>query len=508
MTDTDPTPATWYEATRIPRPDHARLGFDLDIDVCVIGAGLAGLTAAREIARRGWSVAILEAGRIAEAASGRNTGFVLPGFSETIDNMVERIGVDHTKRLWELSEQGVDYVRRTIADNDLPGVDPVAGWLHVDQTDNTKAIRAQVERLRWLGADVEMWPTERVRAALASSRYFNAVHFANAFHIHPLNYAIGLAGLAVEAGARIFEETPALSIDPAGVRKRIVTPNGRVRASHVVFAGNVQLGNLMPSLAVTLLPVTTYVMVTEPLGDRLDAFIKYRGAVSDTDRADNHYRIVDGDRLMVSGRIRVWPAEARRFAAALVSDMARKFPGLGPLAVADIWSGTLGRTIHRMPQIGQMAEGVWLASGFGGHGLNTTAMAGELIARGLVENDDTWRLFAPYELVWAGGRVGAGVAQGLYWWRSATERIERSLARARERRRLAKEARRAAVAAAGPVIAPEPVPAAALAAAPVDEAPLAVEAPAEALPPGGTERRRHRGKRRKGKAGATEPGSA
>ena len=513
MTDTDPSPATWYEATRNPRPDHARLGFDLDIDVCVIGAGLAGLTVAREIARRGWSVAILEAGRIAEAASGRNTGFVLPGFSETIDGMVERIGVDHAKRLWELSEQGVDYVRRTIADNDLPGVNPVAGWLHVDQTDNIKTVRAQVERLRWLGADVEMWPTARVRAELASPRYFNAVHFRDAFHIHPLNYAIGLAGLAAKAGARIFEETPALSIDPAGVRKRIVTPNGRVRASHVVFAGNVQLGNLMPSLAVTLLPVTTYVMVTEPLGERLDAVIRYRGAVSDTDRADNHYRIVDGDRLMVSGRMRVWPAEAQRFARSLAGDIRRKFPGLGPVTVADIWSGTLGRTIHRMPQIGQMADGVWLASGFGGHGLNTTAMAGELIARGLVENDDTWRLFAPYELVWAGGRLGAGVAQGLYWWRSATERVERALSRGRERRRLAKEARRAAVAAAGPVIAADRAPAAALAAAPVAEAvvpdvPLAAALPALASPPGEGERRRNRGKRRKGKAGATPPASA
>ncbi|KQZ00231.1 hypothetical protein ASD45_04695 [Pseudolabrys sp. Root1462] len=508
MTETEPTAATWYEATRIPRPDQARLGFDLDIDVCVIGGGLAGLTVAREVARRGWSVAILEGGRIAEAASGRNTGFVLPGFSESIDNMVERIGVDHTKQLWALSEQGVDYVRRTIADNDLPGVDPVAGWLHVDQTDNVKAVRAQVERLRWLGADVEMWPTERVRAEVGSARYFNAVHFRNAFHIHPLNYALGLAGLAAKAGVRIFEETPALSIDPAGVRKRIVTPNGRVRASHVVFAGNVQLGNLMPTLAATLLPVTTYVMVTEPLGDKLDAVIKYRGAISDTDRADNHYRIVGGDRLMVSGRVRVWQADARRFGTALSADMARKFPELGRVAVADIWSGTLGRTIHRMPQIGQMADGVWVASGFGGHGLNTTAMAGELIARGLVENDDTWRLFAPYELVWAGGRIGATVAQGLYWWRSAAEGVERTLSRLRERRRLAKEARRAAAAAAGPVVPPERLAAVTLAAAPVVAEPVLAETPVGEPPAGQGERRRNRGKRRKGKAGATETGSA
>ncbi|MFA6267888.1 MAG: FAD-binding oxidoreductase, partial [Pseudolabrys sp.] len=392
MTEPDLTATTWYDATRVTRPEYARLGFELDVDVCVIGGGLAGLTVAREVALRGWSVAILEGGRIAEAASGRNTGFVLPGFSETIDNMVERIGLDHTKELWALSERGVDYVRRTIADNDLPGVDPVPGWLHVNQVDNPNAVRADVERLRWIGADVEMWSTERVRSQLASDRYFSAIHFRNAFHIHPLNYALGLAGLATKAGVRIFEESPALSIDPAGVRKRVATPNGRVRANKVVFAGSVQLGNLMPSLAATLLPVSTFVMVTEPLGDKLNAFIRYRGAISDTDRADNHYRIVGGDRLMVSGRMRVRQTDAGRFGRALAGDIERKFPELGRVNAAHVWSGTLGRTIHRMPQIGEMAEGVWVSSGFGGHGLNTTAMAGELIARGLVDGDDTWRL--------------------------------------------------------------------------------------------------------------------
>ncbi len=510
MTDPDPsteaTPATWYEARRVARPDHPRLGFDLDVDVCVVGGGLAGLTVAREVARRGWSVAVLEGGRVAEAASGRNTGFVLPGFAENIDAMVERIGLDHTKQLWALSERGVDYVRTAIEEHNLPGVDPVQGWLRVHQTDHPDAVRADVERLRWIGADVEMWPTERVRAELPSQRYFSAVHWRNAFHIHPLNYALGLARLAVEAGCRIFEETPALSIDPAGVRKRIATPNGRVRATHVVFAGNVQLGGVMPSLSATLLPVTTYVMVTEPLGERLAQFVRYRGAISDTDRADNHYRIVGGDRLMVSGRVRVWPADAGRFARALAGDMMRKFPGLGPVEVTQIWAGTLGRTIHRMPQIGAMAEGVWVASGFAGHGLNTTAMAGELIARGIVEGDDTWRLFAPYELVWAGGRTGAAAAQGLYWWRSAAATFSGAMARYRERRRIAKAERAAAVAAAGPVVSPDRLPAERLAAAPVSPEPVA-EAPSSAPPQGQPERRKNRGKRRRAKNDAPE-GSA
>lgn len=444
MSKDENTAAGWYEATRVASPARGRLNFDLDVDVCVIGAGLAGLTVAREVAQRGWSVAVLEANRVAWAASGRNTGFVLPGFGEHIDDMVERVGLDHAKQLWALSEQGVDYVRRTIEDTGLPGVDPVPGWLNVSKTDNDDELDAYVERLRWIGADVEAWPTARVREVLANPRYFNAVHFRSAFHIHPLNYALGLAALAEAAGARIFEETPAVSIDPAGVRKRIVTPNARVRAGHVVIAGNVHVGALMPRLAATLLPVTTFVLVTEPLGPALHEVVRYRGAVSDTERADNHYRIVGGDRLQWSGRMRAWQADPRWIARGLVGDIRRNFTDLGKVEIAHLWRGTLGRTIHRMPQIGEIERGVWLASGFGGHGLNTSAMGGELVARGLVESDQTWRLFAPYELVWAGGLLGSVLAQGIYWGTRPIERVEQGLARYRERARARKAARLAA----------------------------------------------------------------
>ena len=443
MSNDDNIADSWYEATRVATPDRPRLTFDLDTDVCVIGAGLAGLTVAREIAKRGWSVAVLEAGRVAWAASGRNSGFVLPGFHEDVDTIVERIGLDHAKQLYALSVEGVEYVRRTITETSMPGADLVPGWLHVSKTDDDDAIRARVERLRWIGADVEAWPTARVRETLSNRRYFGALHYPNAFHIHPLNYTLGLAADAEKAGVRIFEETPALSIDAAGVRKRINTPDARVRAPHVVLACNVHLGELMPELAATLLPITTYVMVTEPI-PVLNEVIRYNGGISDTNRADNHYRIIGGNRLQWGGRVRLWDAEPRFIARSLARDIRRNFPALGPVEVAHLWRGTLGRAIHRMPQVGATELGLWVASGFGGHGLNTSAMAGELIARAIVENDETWRLFAPYELVWAGGMLGRVLAQGLYWGSRPLARIEQELARYRERARDRKAARLAA----------------------------------------------------------------
>src|SRR6202140_5363099 len=429
MSEGESTAAGWYEATRVASPERARLNFDLDVDVCVIGAGLAGLTVAREVARRGWSVAVLEAKRVANAASGRNTGFVLPGFQETIDSMVERIGLDHTKQLWALSEQGLDYVRRTISETGMPGVDPVPGWLHVSKTDNGDEIRSEGERLRWIGANVEAWPTQRVREVLPNKRYFGALHFPGAIHIHPLNYALGLAADAEAAGARIFEDTAAIAVDASGVRKRIDTADGRVRAVHVVLACNVQLGELMPRLSATLLPIITFVLVTEPIGPLLHEVVRYRGAVSDTNRADNHYRIVGGanaggERLQGSGRMRVWEADPRSVRRGLIADIRRNFPDLGKVEVAHLWRGTLGRAIHRMPQIGEIERGLWVTSGFGGHGLNTTAMGGELVARGIVEADPTWRMFAPYELVWAGGVLGRALAQGISWGTRPDDPIE------------------------------------------------------------------------------------
>ena len=406
---------SWYAATMVETPERPQLAKDLDVYVCVVGGGLAGLTATRELARNGWSVALIEAGRLAARASGRNTGFVLPGFAAEPDRVIARVGFEQAKDLWALAQAGLDYVRNAVAEDAMPGVDPQDGWLYVSKTDNGDEFIRLVGLLGELGCEIEGWPTERVRAVLRSERYFHAIHYLRAFHIHPLNYALGLALAAERDGARIFEHTPALSVDPAGVRKRIVTPAARLRADHVVLCGNLQIGGLMPRVAAALVPVTTYVITTPPLGSRLAEAIEFRGAVSDTDLADNHYRVIDGDRLMWSGRATTWARNPNRYVHALTADIKKTYPQLGEVMSAYSWSGTLGNTIHRMPQLGELGHHVWLASGFGGHGLNTTAMAGNLIARAIVENDQTWRQFTPFELVWAGGILGRAAVQAYYW---------------------------------------------------------------------------------------------
>jgi glycine/D-amino acid oxidase-like deaminating enzyme len=440
MTDPQGYGGTWYAATMVPAPERERLTFDLDVDVCVIGGGLAGLTTAREIARRNWSVAVLEAQRIAWSASGRNDGFVLPGFADDIDRIVARVGLDHAKELWNLSAAGVEYVRHHISEAKLPGVDPTPGWLAVSKSDRRNALTRRAALLQdELATPVELWPVERVRAVLKSESYFDALYFPRAFHIHPLNYALGLANVAEAAGVRIFEQTPALAIDASGVRKRVTTPRALLRADHVVLAANTHLGGLMPRLAQTILPISTYVATTGPLLADIGA-VATQAAVSDSPWADSHYRVVGGDRLLWSGRVTTWNADPRRYIKALRADIARIYPQLGNVAIEYIWSGTLGRSVHSMPQLGELSPGLWVASAFGGHGLNTTAMAGCLLARAITEGDQTLRLFAPYELVWAGGPLGRAAAQVFYWGTRIHERARGLLARRREQARRARHA--------------------------------------------------------------------
>jgi gamma-glutamylputrescine oxidase len=432
--------ATWYcGRTDLPSSRMA-LNFDLDVDVCVIGGGIAGLTVAREIVRRGWSVALVEARRLAWNASGRNAGFVGPGFSAPVEAIVERVGMTAAKALWGLSEVGVAHMRDSLAE--LRMVAEGSGWLDVSTTPDAQAALTRMRLLgQEFGAAVEGWAPDRVREVLKSRQYFYGVHFPLAFQIDPLAYALSLAAAAERAGAHIFEHTPALSIDPAGVRKRVVTPKALLRAGRIVLAGNIHLGAVAGRLGETLIPLSVWAGVTGPLGRQLASAITFAGGVSDHREAMRRYRIIGGDRLLWSGN-----GLLRRGAGPLKRRFEREiravYPQLGPVVFESFWSGDIGSAVHRMPQIGEAAPGVWLASGLGGQGLNTAALAGHLIARAIVEGDDTWRLFLPYELVWAGGRAGRAIfaAATLWSWRRETARARRARARAEraERRRRAK----------------------------------------------------------------------
>jgi hypothetical protein len=197
------------------------------------------------------------------------------------------------------------------------------------------------------------------------------------------------------------------------------------------MAGNVHIGAPAMRLAGTLLPTWRYMGLTEPLGDRLADAIAFQGFVADTDDID-HFRIVDGDRLLWSSPETTWQANPRRFAKSIQRRITTVFPKLGPVKVEDVWSGVFGQTVHGMPQIGQLRQGLWVLSGFGRQGLNTTAMGGQLVARSIMQGDDRWRLFTPFELVWAGGTVGRVVGHAFGVWSRSQSAAAGLLSRYRE----------------------------------------------------------------------------
>ena len=444
--------SNWYATTRVDSSVRPRLSMELDVEVCVIGAGIAGLTVACEVARRGWSVVVLEAKSIAWSASGRNSGVVLPGFGIGVDALIERVGLDSAKALWAMSEHGAAYVRRVATI--MPGASlSEDGWLHVSKTDHPGALAHEAALLAGeFGVMVEPWPADRVREALNAPRYFHGLHYPRGFSLHPLNYALGLADAAEALGARIFEDTPALEIDPAGVRKRIVTGESRIRAAHVVLAGGVHLGELAPQFTDTLLPVYDTVVVTAPLGDELAETIRYPGAVSDEiDPAGHHYRVIDGERLMWCGRSSVQPGNPHRQGEALLRQIRHTYPTLSGVKVEHAWVGVSGHTVHGMPQIGEITPGLWLLNGFGGHGINTATMGGELVARAIVDNERAVEMFAPFPLVWAGGAFGRIAQQVSGWSRQLQDAVggmlakRRGAARARPDAALAPQAAAAAL---------------------------------------------------------------
>ena len=413
-------------------PFRSRLSFDLDVDICVVGAGLAGLTVAREAARLGASVAVLEGRHVGWNASGHQLGTVMPGYSLAIGDLIERVGLEDARELWSLSKQGADYVRATATEELIPGIELSDGALEVSNVDAGETL---ISRLQTLGEDfeteVEGWQIDRVRSELRTGRYFHGIYYPKAFQIDGRKYVHGLAALAKRAGARIFEDTPVVSIDSSGIRKRIVTPSARLRAAHIVLAGNIHLGAPFTRLSQTLLPVWRYAALSEPLGERLAEAITFRGSVSDSDGID-HFRIVDGDRLLWASPETTWNAQPRRFGPAVARRIATVFPQLGKVGISETFGGAVGLTVHGMPQIGQLRKGLWVASGFGRQGLNTSAMAGQLIARSILWGDERWRLFSPFELVWAGGTTGRVAGHLIGMWGRRAASAAGALARYRE----------------------------------------------------------------------------
>ncbi len=410
---------TWYESTA-HRETVRSLAQTLTVDVCVVGGGLAGLTITLELARAGLKVVLLEKNVIGSGASGRNGGFVSSGFALGMEDVTKHVGLDVARELYKLSRTGTEYVRAEVAPSDRMG----SGWMVASRYDDKGGLKAHgVEMQKHYDEDVQHLSVAETRQKLSSKNYFESLLFSQSFHIHPLRYLLSLAAKARKAGAQIFENSAVISSQKSGQEFIVKTALGQVRARHVVHCVSSTGRNVHKASGRAVLPVATYIAVTEPLTQNA---INTSAAISDTRRAGDYYRLIDEGRILWGGRITTRVSKPSQLATVMKRDMLATYSTLGDPRIDHSWAGLMGYAIHKMPLIGRDAEGQWFATAFGGHGLNTTAMAGVLLASAIAKGDDSYRRFTPFAPQWAYGQLGRLGVQGSYWLMQLRDKVEES----------------------------------------------------------------------------------
>jgi gamma-glutamylputrescine oxidase len=403
---------SWYRLVGGEAARRPALAGRVETETCVIGGGLAGLGVALSLAERGSASVLLEAGRIGDGASGRNGGMVSAGFTRGLDVIARRTGPAAAAELYRLSRAGVALLRRRI-ERWAIGCGVVEGVVEASWRHGAVALAEIAAPLQALGAKLEVWPGARLQEAYRSSCYRGGILDRDGFHLDPLALCRGLADAAAASGVALYEATPAVALTPTGVGWRVQTPAGEVTARWAILCTSAEGPALAPRLARAVLPIRSHIVVTEPLGERLAEAVAAPHAVYDDRLATGYYRPLPEGRLLWGGRVDALGGP-RSIEAALRRDLALVFPQLAHVPFARAWSGAMGFVRHRMPVVRPLAEGLWAVTGFGGHGLNTTAMAGELVAGALVESDRRWRLLDAFDLPWNGGRLGPLAAHTFY----------------------------------------------------------------------------------------------
>ena len=421
-------PDSLYATQRLGTDEYPVQVGTIETETCVIGGGLAGIATSLALTEAGHHSVLIEANRIGWGASGRNGGFASRGYPISLPDIASRYGFDAAKALWDLSSQALKLVHRR-AEAAGQKVLQGKGALRCRVAGHPDVLPGYVETMNnHFDAGLVHLSAAQVRDMLDTDFYADAVLNPSSLQINPLNLALYMAGEAVAGGASIFEGSRAVSIYRQDADWIVKTKRGKIQARHVVLAGGAHLGWLWPRLGLATVPIASFVMSTECAPDRLKQAIRTDYAISDARVATDYYRILPDGRLLWGGRASAIEWSAPRAKRQLQSDLARIYPQLADLDIEFTWSGLMPIARHRMPVIGPLGQGLWSASCFGGLGLVTTTLAGELIGAAIASGDDRYRHFDPFGTPFAGGVLGRAAFQAIYWRHKFEDRWQRSKA--------------------------------------------------------------------------------
>ncbi|MEM7614934.1 MAG: FAD-binding oxidoreductase [Pseudomonadota bacterium] len=389
-------PPSYYHATANPFAPCPPLEGDIKAHVCVIGAGFTGLSAALYLSGKGMDVVVLDANRVGWGASGRNGGQL--GSGQRLDQLEleEELGAEHGRVLWDLAEGAKATVRDYIAEHQIDcGLRQ--GLIHGAITAKaTEWAKEEVAHLRThLGYDqLEELDGEGIRAALGTTMYHSGVLDRGAGHLHPLNFALGLASAAQARGVTIHEMTRVLSVREEAPHV-IRTEAGSVTAERVIYACNGYHGGIEPRAAARIMPINNFIVTTEPLGRaRAKSLIRDNVAVNDSKFVVNYFRLTEDDRMLFGGGETYGYKFPSDIAAKVRPNMLKVYPQLADAKIEHAWGGTLGITMSRLPYFRAHGATRLYAGGFSGHGVAMATQAGKLMAQYVVGAPEGFEAFA------------------------------------------------------------------------------------------------------------------
>ena len=381
--------------------ERSELAGAASFDVCVVGAGISGLSAALQLHQRGYSVALLEAEDVGHGASGRSGGQGLMDVACGYQRLRQLVGEADADKIFQLTVAALQLIRQRVRDYQID-CDLVSGCMTVAQKPRQdRDLLEELEIYARQGQSLQHYKREQLRAIIASDVYTSGIYNREALHLHPLNYTLGLAHAFTGSGGRLFTGTRVSHFQQHAKGIKVYTPRGRVDCQHLLLAGNCYLGSVAPQIQRRIMPVGTYIAATKPLGAEAASLISNNCAVCDSNFVLDYFRLSADQRLLFGGRVSYSGLQPLSLRRSIYQRLVRVFPRFKQQSPEQLlpyaWGGYVDITMNRAPDFGRLggaASNIYYLQGFSGHGIALSNIAGKIAAEAIDHNASNFDLFA------------------------------------------------------------------------------------------------------------------